>query len=162
MRAYVYTVQLQFVFPCNKKKDIGMGDVYVVFGHHPCPVSIPTFLHSATPTSFFFFNVLQLASGKSQLSSQYEPILTGKSTNCAAQFEIAHIAKMRGTYIRVLKCAEPTYVYSPEERLRMSNESIESSVQRIQYNVTTVASLPSSQTPMLSWRLVVIAPVPVW
>ncbi len=43
-----------------------MGGVYVVFGHHPCPVSIPTFLHlasltgfwhSTTPTSVFIFNV---------------------------------------------------------------------------------------------------------
>ncbi len=40
--------------------------MYVIFGHHPCPVIIPTFLHlasftgfwhSATPTSVFIFNV---------------------------------------------------------------------------------------------------------
>ncbi len=40
--------------------------MYVVFGHHPCTVSIPTvlhlasftgFWHSATPTSVLIFNV---------------------------------------------------------------------------------------------------------
>ncbi len=44
--------------------------MYVVFGHHPCPVSIPTFLylaslsgfwHSATPTSFFVFITFLIA-----------------------------------------------------------------------------------------------------
>ncbi len=44
-----------------------MGGVYVVFGHHPCPVSVQTFLHSASlsgfwhsviPTSFSFLMFL--------------------------------------------------------------------------------------------------------
>ncbi len=41
-----------------------MGGVYVVFGHHPCPVSVllhsaslSGFWHSVIPTSFFIFNV---------------------------------------------------------------------------------------------------------
>ncbi len=63
----MYTVQLQFVFPHPPlNKDVGMEGVYVVFGYHPCTVSIPTFLHlaslsgfwhSVTLTSFFIFNV---------------------------------------------------------------------------------------------------------